>query len=566
MLGPAEGGGTNKSTTNATEAHAAPVFKPGAKFWIALTPVLILAMMVSLDSTSVSVALPLMAEDLRGSSLEAFWTGTAFLLASAVLQAPMGALSDIVGRMGVLLVCTFLFLIGLILAAVAQSFLLIFVGRAIQGVGGGGIILLNDIIVTDLVPMRDRGKYFGIIGGIWALGSVTGPVIGGALAFKASWRWLFWINVPFAAIALAAIPFCLRLSRPPGSIAPKLKEFDWFGSFLFVGAATCFLMPLTWGGVQYPWAAWQTLFPLILGVASLVGFGFYERYVARDPIVKVELLLANYEMGYSLWSTVINAAIVYGALYFLPLYFQAVQGYNPILAGVALFPATFTVAPMSILAGLIITKRGEYRWVTWIGWVISTLGLGIMILLDTGMSVQQWFFLTIIVGLGLGLLYTSLAIINQAAAASDELVSFAISMFIFARMLGQCLGVAICGVVFQNSMKKELQKTATLVDKADEYSRDASGLIPLLEGMPAGPEKTELIQAYADALKTVWMVMCILSGVAMIGSFFIKHISLDREHKTEHGIDNKKSNNSGVENSDSSRASEKPPHTTSRAV
>ncbi|KAK8063058.1 hypothetical protein PG997_015155 [Apiospora hydei] len=528
MMGPSMEG-NNQSMTNITEAP--PAFRPGVKFWIALTPVLILAMMVSLDSTSVSVALPLMSHELRGSSLEAFWTGTAFLLASAVLQAPMGALSDIVGRMGVLLVCTFLFLVGLILAAVAQSFLLIFVGRAVQGIGGGGIILLNDIIVTDLVPMRDRGKYFGIIGGIWALGSVTGPVIGGSLAFKVSWRWLFWINVPFAAIALATIPFCLRLARPAGSIIPKLKKFDWFGSFLFVGAATCFLLPLTWGG----------------------------RYVAREPIVRVELLLANYEMGYSLWSTVINAAIVYGALYFLPLYFQAVQGYNPILAGVALFPATFTVAPMSILAGFVITKRGEYRWVTWIGWVISTLGLGLMILLDVGLSAPQWFFLTIVVGLGLGLLYSSLAIINQAAAASDELLSFAISMFIFARMLGQCLGVAICGVVFQNAMKAELKKTTTLVDMADEYSRDASGLVPLLEEMPAGLQKTELVQAYADALKTVWMVMCVLSGVAMIGSFFIKQISLDREHKTQHGI-------ASVESSDSSRTTEKPPRTRTRAV
>ncbi|KAK7959031.1 uncharacterized protein PG986_003885 [Apiospora aurea] len=549
--------GNNQSTTDITETP--PAFRPGAKFWIALTPMLILAMMVSLDSTSVSVALPLMSHELRGSSLEAFWTGTAFLLASAVLQAPMGALSDIVGRMGVLLVCTFLFLVGLILAAVAQSFLLIFVGRAVQGIGGGGIILLNDIIVTDLVPMRDRGKYFGIIGGIWALGSVTGPVIGGALAFKVSWRWLFWINVPFAAVALATIPFCLRLARPAGSIMPKLKKFDWFGSFLFVGAATCFLLPLTWGGVQYAWTAWQTLFPLILGITSLIGFGFYERYVAREPIVRVELLLANYEMGYSLWSTVINAAIVYGALYFLPLYFQAVQGYNPILAGVALFPATFTVAPMSILAGFIITKRGEYRWVTWIGWVISTLGLGLMILLDVGLSAPQWFFLTIVVGLGLGLLYSSLAIINQAAAASDELLAFAISMFIFARMLGQCLGVAICGVVFQNAMKAQLRKTTTLVDKADEYSRDASGLVPLLEEMPAGLQKTELVQAYADALKTVWMVMCVLSGVATIGSFFIKQISLDREHKTQHGI-------ASVESSDSSRTTEKPPRTRTRAV
>ncbi|EPE25317.1 MFS general substrate transporter [Glarea lozoyensis ATCC 20868] len=469
-------------------------FNPGAKFWWALAPILILAMMVSLDGTSVSVALPIISKDLKGTSIEAFWTGTSFLLASAVLQAPMG-------------------------------------------IGGGGIILLNDIIITDLVPMRERGKYFGIIGGIWALGSVTGPVIGGALALKAGWQWLFWINVPFAAIALFAIPFCLRLTKPPGAVGNKLKHFDWLGSVFFVGAATCFLMPLTWGGVQYSWSSWRTLFPLLLGAVALVGFCLFERYVSPNPIVKLQLL-NNYEMGYSLVAAVINAAIVYGALYFLLLYFLAVRGYNPIVAGVALFPATFTVAPLSIVAGVVITKRGEYRWVTWIGWIISTLGLGVMILLDVNMSTVQWFFLTLTTGIGLGLLYTSLAIINQAASR-DELMSFAISMFIFARMLGQCLGVAISGVVFQNQMRSNLLKTTLLVDKANEYSRDASSIIPLLQSMADGLEKTELVQAYADSLKIVWAVMCALSGIAMIGSFFLKHISLDREHKTEQGIDRK---------------------------
>lgn len=117
-------------------------------------------------------------------------------------------------------------------------------------------------------------------------------------------------------------------------------------------------MPLTWGGVQYPWGGWRTLFPLILGIAALVGFCLFERYLARDPIIKLELL-ASYEMGYSLVAAVINAAIIYGALYFLPLYFQAVQGYTPIVAGVALFPATFTVAPLSIVAGVVIRREAS---------------------------------------------------------------------------------------------------------------------------------------------------------------------------------------------------------------
>lgn len=301
-------------------------------------------------------------------------------------------------------------------------------------------------------------------------------------------------------------------------------------------------MPLTWGGVQYAWSDWRTLFPLILGLAALGLFAVYESKLdtsARlqsfaEPIMHVHML-ANYEMAYSLVAAAINAAIVYACLYFLPLYYEAVQGYDPIIAGVTLFPSTFTVAPMSIVAGIVITKRGEFRTVTWAGWIMSTLGLGVMILLDVDTSVAQWVFITLTLGVGLGLLYTAVAIINQAAA-TDELLAFAISLFIFARMMGQCLGVAISGVIFQNRMRANLLGTS-LAALADEYSQDASGLVTVISDMSDGVQKQELVKAYADSLKTVWAVFCALSGVAMVGSFFLRHLSLDREHKTEHGIE-----------------------------
>lgn len=479
-----------------------------------------------------------MASDLQGSAIEAFWTGTSFLLACAIFQLPTAGLSNILGRMPILTACCFLFLIGVIVAAVAQDFTTVFVGRSLQGLGGGGIILLNDIVVTDLVPMRQRGKYFGIIGGVWAFGSVCGPVIGGALAYEASWRWIFWMLVPFAVAAMVLIPMFLRLNKPAGSKRSKLKRFDWIGSIWFVAAATCTLIPLTWGGVEYEWHQSQTLVPLLLGIAALVGFGLYEAYVAGHPIMEMGLL-KSYDMLYSLFAGVINASIVYGALYFLPLYFEAVQGYSPILSGIALFPATFTLAPMSMVAGIIISKRGEYRWITWIGWVVSTIGLGVMVLLDVHTSAVEWFFLTIFMGIGQGLLYTSLAIINQAAAP-DKLVSHAIAMFIFSRMLGQALGVAFAGVIFQNQMRSNLRATTTLVDKAVEYSRDASALVGTIKAMEGGIQKTELLGAYASSLQIVWAVMCALSGVAMIGSFFVRHISLDRAHETEQAVQNTK--------------------------
>ncbi|KAB8360571.1 hypothetical protein FH972_024311 [Carpinus fangiana] len=508
-------------------------WKPGYRFYLAFSALAVLALMASLDGTSVSVALPVSPP--HGPVAHSGVVHAANF--SAVFQPPIAALSHIFGRMYTLSFCTLAFLVGIIISSVANDFTVMLVGRTIQGIGGGGIILLNDIIITDLVPMRLRGAYFGMIGGVWAFGSTVGPVIGGVLAYKATWRWIFWINIPFGVISLIIVPLFMRLKRTPGSIVEKLARVDWVGNFVFIGATTSFLIPVTWGGVQFPWDSVNTLVPLILGVVALGVFGLYELYIPKEPTIRIQLL-ANYNLAFSLFGGLINALIVYGSLYFLPLFFEACKGYNPVLSGIALFPATFTVAPVSILSGVIITKTGNFRVVTWVGWVLSTLGLGVMVLLDADSSPAKWVFITLCVGIGLGFLYTSLALVNQSAS-NDENMAFAVSLFIFARALGQCIGVAICGTIFQNQMRERLLSIPSLASKAVEYSRDASSLVWTIKQMSDGVEKTELITAYADSLKIVWAVMCALSGVAMIGSIFLKHESLDRKLNTEQALQEK---------------------------
>lgn len=308
---------------------------------------------------------------------------------------------------------------------------------------------------------------------------------------------------------------------------------DWIGAVAFIITTTCVLLPLTWGGVQFPWSAWQTLVPLILGTVGLIAFGLYEWRVPAEPIFPLASL-HNYNLSYSLFASCINAIIVYAALYFLPFYFEVVHGYTPVLAGVALFPATLTVAPMAVVAGLIITKTNDFRVLTWVGWIATTVGSGVCVLMDVHTSVPQWFFMTLATGAGLGLLYTSLAILNQAAA-SRQLMIFAISTFVFARMLGQTLGVGLSGLIFQNQMRANLLKSAAVSSQADELSQDASSLVIKIAGMPAGEEKSELVQAYADSLKVVWAVMCVLSGLAFVASLFVKKVSLTRKHETEYG-------------------------------
>ena len=253
--------------------------------------------------------------------------------------------------------------------------------------------------------------------------------------------------------------------------------------------------------------------------------------MAAEPTIRLDLM-RSYNMGYSMFATFVNALIVYGALYFLPLYFEVIKGYGPILAGVALFPATFTIAPISILSGIIITKTGDFRVVTWIGWIATTLGCGISYLLDVDTTVVQWVFLTLCAGIGLGLLYTSLSFINQSAS-DESSMAFAVSLFVFFRSLGQCVGVAVGGATFQNQISQHLHAIPTVAANASDLSKDNNALIQLIRSLPDGAEKSALLHAFADSLKIVWVVLCSLSGLALIGSMCVRRVSLDRAHHTE---------------------------------
>lgn len=335
------------------------------------------------------------------------------------------------------------------------------------------------------------------------------------------------------------VPLFLKLKLVPGSILEKLKRVDWIGNLIFIASSCSFLIPLTWGGVQYPWDSWHTLAPLLVGVAGIAFFCVYEQRWAVEPTIRLEIL-RSYNLAYSLYAALINALVVYGALYFLPLYFEAVRGYSPIVSGVSLFPATLTVAPVSIISGTIITKTGDFHVVTWVGWIATTLGCGIMCLLDVDTTIPQWIFLCLVAGVGLGLLYTSLAFVNQSDS-DDADMAFAISLFVFARAIGQCLGVAVCGVIFQNQMQKRLLEIPALADRAVKYSRDASSLVQTIKHMPEDDTKNSLIKSYADALKIVWAVMCALSATALVGSIFMRRKSLDRAHNTAQGLKDSKS-------------------------
>ncbi|KAJ5591937.1 uncharacterized protein N7459_002306 [Penicillium hispanicum] len=494
----------------------------------------VLTLMAALDGTSLSVALPTISQELDGTAIEAFWSGTSFLLSSTVFQPSFASFSNIFGRRPLVLLSIFFFCIGAIISAVAKNFTYMLVGRTIQGIGGGGIIALNEIIITDIVPLRFRGQYFGIMSAMWSLGSVTGPILGGGFAENVTWRWIFYINFPFIGIGAIFVFLFMNLKLLPSSLSEKLRRIDYIGTVIFVGSLSSFLIPLTWGDVSYPWDSWHTLVPLIIGAVGILVFAFYEYRFAADPIIP-PVIFQNRTATVSFIGSVLQGLILWCTLYYLPLYYEAVKEFSPILSGVALFPETFTVAPSAIVVGILITVTGHYRWAIWLGWVISTVGLGLMCLIKVTTSTYGWILLNIVAGFGLGILFPSLGYAVQASARPENL-SIAVAMFSFFRALGQAIGVAVGGVVFQNRMYSNLLKYPALAPMAKPYSQDASGLVQVIKAMEDGATKTHLKEAYTDSLRIVWIVCCAISGVALLFSLMTEAYDIDRAMETTQGL------------------------------
>jgi hypothetical protein len=326
----------------------------------------------------------------------------------------------------------------------------------------------------------------------------------------------------------------LHQAKIPGGLMHKLGRFDYAGSILFTASMTAFLFGLTTGGVMYEWQSFRVLLPLLLGAAGLVVFGWYEFNVAAEPIVN-KRIFRNWSIVCQYILTVFHGAIVWSLLYFLVLYYEAVKFYSPVTSAVAILPETLTVSPAGMVVGIVAGMTLRYRWAIWSGWFLTTLGLGILLLLEPETSVVKWVFLNLPVGVGTGFLFPAGGLSIQAAC-EPALNGQATAFYSFMRGLGQSIGVAISGVIFQNQFKRKLEGIPEFASLADAYSRDATSVVGVIVEMPDGADKTTLVKAYSDSLHMIWIVLLAIAAVSFLMSLTIKGHSLEQEHITEQGF------------------------------
>ncbi|KAI9728084.1 MAG: hypothetical protein M1834_007800 [Cirrosporium novae-zelandiae] len=446
----------------------------GRLFAFALVVICALNLIVSIDQTSLAIAIPTIAQDLDAKDVDIYWAGTSFLLCSAVFQPVITSFSNAFGRKAIILLVLSLFTIGSVIAAVANHVSILLLGRSIQGVGGGGIIAMTYVLLCDLFSLRDRGKGIGLNGLVWMIGTITGPVLGGGFAQHAS-----WVN---------------------------------FNSL---------------GGIIYPWNNWGTIVPLVIGSGGLVIWVLYELRMAKSPLIPLKIF-GDRTAGPSFFGTFIHGAVQFGLLYFLPLYYQAVKSFSPTFSGLALFPQCILSGPTTAVAGIVMARTGRYRTVVWAGWITLVLGVGILHLLSTSTTTPQWIFINIVSGIGLGLLFSSIPMATQAAASDAEMTVVA-GLNPFVRTLGQSFGIAIGNAAFQNEMRKQLAKFPELRGQADAYAKNAAMLATIVQDMSSDSiRKQQIIASFVESLRVVWWILLGLVIVGGLASLFIEQLALDR--------------------------------------
>ncbi|KAI6082641.1 major facilitator superfamily transporter [Hypoxylon rubiginosum] len=502
----------------------------------------VINLLVSLDATIIVTALGAIAEDIGGTTSQTFWIGTSYLLVNAVTMPVICSVSDVIGRPICLTFSLAAFTVGTIVCCTANSMASILVGRCIQGVGGGGIHSLSLVIQTDLVPLRFRPKWYGITLGAWAIGLTIGPILGGAIAQKTSWRWIFYLMFPICGFGLVAIPYLLTLRPRAATAREKIGRIDWLGGFCFAGTATAFLIAISWGGTQimnstnnHSWGNVSTVAPLVIGALGMILTVFYEMYFAKNPFLRKDLF-RDLSSVVSYVAACFQGILLYGLLYYAPFYFMAVKGFTPINTGLALLPNLVAFSIAGIVTGRLVTRFNSFRWAIWGGWVISCFSCAFYIAWRSNDSAPMWVIAFLLGGFSHGAILNAQNFATQALCRpGDE--GAAAAMYIFMRQFGMAIGVGIGATTYQNVMKLKLGWEGLPVEIADH----AEAYIPTLRAMPPGHERDAIYDAYKfgfQILCSTWLAISFL--ILILCLVFVKHADMNRKLESEHHLDSER--------------------------
>ncbi|KAI8322921.1 MFS general substrate transporter [Martensiomyces pterosporus] len=456
---------------------------------------------------------------------KAEWIITSYLITMAAFQPIYGKASDVLGRIEVIVFAIIIFFIGSILCAVSNSMNMLIASRAIQGIGGAGLMSMALVIVADIMNERDRGKYFGLFSGTFGIASSVAPVIGGAIVRNTKWEIVFWINIPLCVVAAVLIVMLLRIPRPRGSFLDKVKRIDFIGSLLALTGIVLILMALSWGGREYSWSSSQVVCCLVFGAVAVAIFAVYEWKVPSMPIIPMHLFRTRNVVLAALGNMFFGFAIN-GPAMFIPQWALVVKQANEVTAGAYLVPFMLGMVIASIVGGGLMSKTGKVRGVIWVGSALLTLGNGLLIMLGTDGGLGKIIGFLLIGGLGFGSCVQAMTLIAQSAVSGRDVAATTTLVFFF-RSLGMILAVSVLSNVVQNVLITQIAKVvATFPDSAVIILKSLKDQALLNTDLVSSQVRSAVIDAYWKAMHDAFIALTGFTAALFVLSLGFQHKEL----------------------------------------
>ncbi|KAF8984810.1 hypothetical protein BGZ52_012106 [Haplosporangium bisporale] len=463
--------------------------------------------LAALDQTIVTTTLPSIAKDFDNFE-DISWVGTAYLLATTCTQPIYGMASDLFGRKRAMLFASGVFLLGSTLCGASQSMAMLIISRAIQGLGGSGIIALTMILVADIVPLRERGNYQAIVAIVFSFAAVLGPLLGGVFADKVTWRWAFFVNLPVGALAVTLLVVFLHMNRRKNvTLAQNLRSLDYSGIVLLIVSIVMILLGLNWGAdAKYPWGSATILSLLIVGLALGGVFLWNELKVAQKPIIPLRLF-KSFSLSMTYLDVFIQGFQFLGLLFFLPLYFQAVNGSSPVRSGVELLPFVVISSATAVVVGLLMSRWGTYKEFIVSGFALSSIASGLLILFDENTSSAVVNIVLALEGVAMGLVVNTTLLGTHAQLVDKADLALSTSLWTFLRTFGGVFGIAVGGAFVQSSLSAA---------GAGQYAQNIGAIASL-----APDVRAPVLRAFVVGLQRFFILMTAISGLGFLASLFI---------------------------------------------
>ncbi|KXS09800.1 MFS general substrate transporter [Gonapodya prolifera JEL478] len=535
---PLKGGDAPEEAVSHPPQGAALVYSP-FQFTLLFIGLAISVFLTTLDQTIVAVANPSIVTDFQ-TFAGLSWIGTAFFLGSIPLIPTYGKLADVFGRKPVFIGGILIFELGSLICGVAQNMNTLIVGRAVAGLGSGCIFPMTIVIISDIVPIENRSRYQGIIGACFGLSSVVGPLseyyenaithvdahkvsasVGGAFTDHLTWRWCFYINFPIGGVGILIVLFFLRLPPVTGSIKEKLGRVDYIGTFWLAAGTVLLVYAISAGGNDYPWKSALIISMIVVGAICLAVFALVETYVVKTPLIPFELCKNRFVVA--CWSCAFLFGFCsYSLSYYVPIYFQVVNGNSATEAGIHTIPLILMVAVFSLTSGFLISFTGYTAPFVHFGSACIAIGSGLISTMSATSSLDKQVGYLLLTGIGMGSTVQSINL-NGQGSVHPRFIGMAISGWSFSQLAGGVFGIAISGTIFSNALTGKLAAFVTSPELI-QYIQDNPS--KLQQSVQTGTIPAELLQptvgAYTDSLALVFRAIAGVATALFIVSFLLR--------------------------------------------